>query len=151
MFTAKTKGVRNSTERFLALTDYEKIQNTVNYIHRQNKMMQIIHPNQIINTHALSFCMPYLPPNQPLVTLCGGKTLASTQPLCRLYTPAYLTQLECGKNRAMTTLSPTLSSLLSFPVAQSSFFLLPSFQFSKLHLANKLKKISDPSECRELF
>lgn len=122
MFTAKTKGARNSTERFLALTDYEKIQNTLNYIHRQNKMMQIVHPDQIINTHTLSFCMPYLLPNQPLVPLCGGKTLASTQPLCRLYTPAYLTQLECGKNRAMTTPSPTQRELTALVPCSPVFF-----------------------------
>lgn len=69
---------------------------------------------------------------------------SSTHPCCRLYTPPYSTQLECGiAHPQLTAVVPAAHPLF--------FFLLPSFQFSKLQLANKLKKISDPSEFRELF
>lgn len=106
--------------------------------------MQIIHPNQIINTYTLSFVHVICPSksvtfytswwkNSHLLTPAVGFTPLPTQ-------PSWNVEL------------PTLSSLLLFlqPIL-FFFFLLPSFQFSKLQLANKLKKISDPSEFRELF
>lgn len=54
--------------------DRLKVQNTQSYTLTE-KMMQIIHPNQIINTYTLSFVHVICPQNQSLFILRGGKTV----------------------------------------------------------------------------
>lgn len=122
--------------------DRLKVQNTQSYTLTQKNDANNPFQSNNKHTHTL-ICTCHMSLKISHLLYFVVEKQSSTHPRSRLYTRPYSTHLECG------IAHPQLPAVVL--AARPFFFLPPSFQFSKLQLAYKLNKISDPSEFRELF